>query len=69
MSKFYRLNGAIYISKVSILREIQSFYGKYSYAFIMEQKESIDIDSELDFEYVEFLINRFYKNNEKSGMK
>ena len=35
----------------------------------MEQKESIDIDSELDFEYVEFLINRFYKNNEKSGMK
>ena len=69
LSKFYRLNGAIYISKVSILREIQSFYGKYSYAFIMEQKESIDIDSELDFEYVEFLINRFYKNNEKSGVK
>lgn len=65
LSKFYRLNGAIYISKVSVFREIQSFYGRDSYAFIMEQKESIDIDSELDFEYVEFLANKFYKYNEK----
>ncbi len=63
LEKFYRVNGAIYISKVNILREKQSFYGKLSYAFIMEQKESIDIDSELDFEYVEFLMSRLYENN------
>lgn len=56
LKKFYRLNGAIYISKVSILKNIQSFYGKKSYAYIMGQRESIDIDTELDFEYAEFLI-------------
>ncbi len=65
LEKFYRLNGAIYISKVDVLKEKKSFYGKHSYAYIMEQRESIDIDSELDFEYVEFLVNKFYKNNEK----
>lgn len=56
LKKFYRLNGAIYISKVSILKNIRSFYGKKSYAYIMGQRESIDIDTELDFEYAEFLI-------------
>ena len=56
LEKFYRLNGAIYISKVSILRDIQSFYGEKSYAYIMGQRESIDIDTELDFEYAEFLM-------------
>ncbi len=56
IKKFYRLNGAIYISKVNILREIGSFYGKNSFAYIMGQQESVDIDTELDFKYAEFLI-------------
>lgn len=58
LGKFYRLNGAIYISKVRTLKETLSFYGKNSYAYIMEQRESVDIDTELDFEYAEFLINK-----------
>lgn len=59
LQKYYRLNGAIYISKTNILRKTRSFYGKNSYAYVMEQEESIDIDSELDFKYVEFLITTF----------
>lgn len=58
LQKYYRLNGAIYISNVSKLRHIRSFYGERSYAYIMSQDESIDIDSEQDFAYVEFLLNR-----------
>lgn len=57
LKAYYRLNGAIYISNVSKLRQIQSFYGEKSYAYIMKQEESIDIDSELDFRYAEFLFN------------
>ena len=53
---FYRLNGAIYISKVGVLRELQTFYGKNSYAYIMGQKESVDIDTELDFKFVESVM-------------
>ena len=58
MQKFYRLNGAIYISKVTTLKKLGSFYGKNSYAYIMKQSESIDIDTELDFEYADFLLKR-----------
>lgn len=58
LEKFYRLNGAVYISKVKKLRETRSFYGTNSYAYIMEQRESVDIDTELDFEYAEFLLKR-----------
>lgn len=56
--KYYRLNGAIYISKVDVLRQIQSFYGEKSYAYIMGRNESIDIDTEQDLELAEFLINK-----------
>jgi len=56
--KYYRLNGAIYISNVNRLRQIQSFYGEKSYAYIMGRNESVDIDTEQDFEFVEFLLNR-----------
>lgn len=58
LQKFYRLNGAIYISKVTTLKETGSFYGKNSYAYIMKQRESIDIDTEMDFEYADFLLKR-----------
>lgn len=56
---YYRLNGAIYISKVNSLRRLKSFYGKNSYAYVMKPKESVDIDTELDFAYVELLIKIF----------
>lgn len=61
LETFYRLNGAIYISKVSTLRKLHSFYGNHSYAYIMEQRESIDIDTELDFEYAQSLIRHMNK--------
>ncbi len=56
LESYYRLNGAIYISKVGVLRKLQTFYGKKSYAYIMGQRESVDIDTELDFEFVEFIM-------------
>lgn len=61
LKKFYRLNGAIYISNVSKLKQIRSFYGEKSYAYIMGQNESVDIDTEQDFVYAEFLMNRQIK--------
>lgn len=58
LQRYYRLNGAIYISKVSRLKQTQSFYGKASYAFIMDQRSSVDIDTDLDFAFAEFLMTR-----------
>lgn len=55
---YYRINGAIYLVKVPFLKENHNLYREGSYAYIMEPARSVDIDTELDFEMVEFLMNR-----------
>jgi len=55
---FYRLNGAIYMGLTKTFYENRSFLGKKGFAYIMKQDVSIDIDSELDFKYVEFLMRK-----------
>ena len=53
---YYRLNGAIYIQKTELLMNKQNFYNEKSYAYIMDQRHSVDIDNELDFLFVETLM-------------
>ncbi|MFC6099488.1 acylneuraminate cytidylyltransferase family protein [Olivibacter domesticus] len=50
-------NGAIYIFKRTLI-ETEKYYTAKSYAYIMDRRNSIDIDTLDDFEYVEFLLNR-----------
>lgn len=58
LKKFYRINGAIYIAKVSSFLENDDLYTKNCYAYIMDRKESVDIDTIEDFEYAEWLLKR-----------
>ena len=53
---FYRLNGAIYLDYYNYLKEQKTFFGKKTFACIMPQDKSIDIDSEIDFELAEILM-------------
>ncbi len=53
---YYRLNGAIYMGKVKQFNINKSFLGKNCIAYVMKQKESIDIDSQLDFTLAEIMI-------------
>lgn len=55
-NKYYRLNGAIYIVSVDELLNNINLYREGSFAYIMPQDRSVDIDSEFDFKYAEFLI-------------
>jgi CMP-N,N'-diacetyllegionaminic acid synthase len=55
---YYRLNGAIYLARTDYFRRCGGFYGEQTYAVIMPNERSIDIDSPLDFELAEFLIGR-----------
>ena len=62
LPKFYQLNGAIYIIATKKLQETQSFVvGSNGYAYIMKSRDSIDIDTDLDFELVNLLINKVNK--------
>lgn len=53
---YYRLNGAIYMAKTEAFLKQKSFLGKNGIAYIMPQRDSVDIDSSLDFLFADFLI-------------
>ncbi|MDC1068933.1 acylneuraminate cytidylyltransferase family protein [Candidatus Kapabacteria bacterium] len=58
LEKYYRLNGAIYISKCKNLLEEKSFHLKENtFAYIMNKKDSIDIDDEFDFKLAEVILS------------
>jgi len=58
LPKSYIPNGAIYISSVNALKKYRTFYTPKTMVYIMPPERSIDIDSEFDFLFTEFLIKR-----------
>ncbi len=63
LEKFYRINGAIYIAKVDYYKQNRDFFGRKSFAYIMDKKNSIDIDDKFDFELAEFFMSKNAKEN------
>jgi N-acylneuraminate cytidylyltransferase/CMP-N,N'-diacetyllegionaminic acid synthase len=61
LKQYYRLNGAIYLANINYLKENNGFFGPKTYAYIMPQEKSVDIDTELDLQFAEFLM---LKNHE-----
>jgi CMP-N,N'-diacetyllegionaminic acid synthase len=53
---YYRLNGAIYLMTVEFLTVNRAFIGPNTYAYIMSQERSLDIDTEIDFKIADFFI-------------
>ncbi|MFG5103988.1 acylneuraminate cytidylyltransferase family protein [Campylobacter lari] len=56
LPKYYRLNGAIFIAEIFNYLKYKSFFMPNSFAYKMSIEESIDIDTELDFNFAEFLL-------------
>ena len=54
--KFYRLNGAIYLVDVQKFGTDRFLYREGSFAYIMPQERSVDIDTEVDFRLAELLM-------------
>ena len=56
----FRLNGAIYIcDKNKFIDEGSLFLREKIYAYEMDNKVSIDIDSMIDFQFASFLMNQY----------
>lgn len=53
----YYPNGAIYIFKTQLLKQ-GIYYTENSYAYLMDKKFSVDIDTEEDFEFASYLIEK-----------
>ena len=59
--KNYKVNGAIYLAETNELIKQNTFFLKNkSYAYIMNEWESIDIDHKIDLDFVNFLIKGKY---------
>lgn len=58
---YYRINGVLYISEISTFISNKGFITPQTYAYVIPQKYAIDIDTELDFEYAEFIISKYSK--------
>lgn len=61
--RYYRINGAIYIVNISKYREDPFFYREGSYAYIMPQSRSVDIDNEIDFKLAEIFLADGYASD------
>ncbi len=56
LPQYYRLNGAIYMAKTASFIKSNCFFGSNGTGYIMSQEKSVDIDSQLDFAFTEFLL-------------
>ena len=55
----YRLNGAIYLISANYLRKMKTFIpASGSYAYLMDQEDSVDVDTQIDFDFCEFLLKK-----------
>ena len=58
MKPMYVRNGALYISSIDLLKERKLIIGDTPLLYVMPKERSTDVDSMLDFEYIEFLMNK-----------
>lgn len=54
----YKHNGALYIADINHFREVRSFVGKEAHGFICDGPINVDIDTHLDWQYAEFLLEK-----------
>jgi CMP-N,N'-diacetyllegionaminic acid synthase len=54
----FDMNASIYVWKREALFELDSVFGPDTRLFVMPEERSLDIDSELDFEFVEYLMRK-----------
>lgn len=61
--KYYIPNGAIYILDYRLLKSKRTYYADDTIGYVMERKKSVDIDTEDDFRYAEYLMTKNLKEN------
>lgn len=54
----YTMNGAIYIADWNYMREMHTFHSPRTYAYIMPEERSIEIDAMNDYHYACFLVEK-----------
>ncbi len=61
LAQYYRLNGAIYLSKMDYYLKASSLYNEKCFAYIMPKERSVDIDDAFDFFMAESIMKGMAK--------
>lgn len=56
--KSFVLNGAVYVARTNWLLETRTFVTSETQAYVMPKERSMDVDTELDWQFMEMLMNR-----------
>jgi CMP-N,N'-diacetyllegionaminic acid synthase len=56
LNTYYRINGGIYMVRTDYIRRTTNLYEAGCYAYVMEKKNSVDIDDEFDFKIAEEIL-------------
>jgi CMP-N,N'-diacetyllegionaminic acid synthase len=62
--KCYDMNASIYVWKHHVLYTSDTLFNMDTKLYVMPEERSIDIDSELDFKFVEFVMSQNLSENE-----
>lgn len=60
---YYTISGAFYAMDTQAFLRTKNFYGQQSKPFIMPKEHCIDVDTQLDFDFAQFLLERKSKNS------
>lgn len=52
------LNGAVYVARTEYIAVKKTFLTDETLAFVMSREHSVDIDSEMDFSYAQFMLEK-----------
>jgi CMP-N,N'-diacetyllegionaminic acid synthase len=63
LAQYYRINGAVYIRRIEYDGDRSNICDNKEFAYVMDRRRSVDIDTIEDFEYAEFLIGGAYAHN------
>jgi CMP-N-acetylneuraminic acid synthetase len=56
---YFTLNGAIYISRIDVLKRRRSWYSKKTFAYVMDRACSVDIDTQEDFLLAKAILTHY----------
>ncbi len=65
----YIQNANIYITKPTTIKKKKSYIGDIVIPFIMDETESIDVNTPLDFEFAEMIMGKIKKGHQLNGTK
>ena len=57
----YALNGALYLARIDWLIQNQGFIGSETLGYVMPEERSVDLDTPMDWLWVEYLIERMHE--------